>query len=177
MQAPIVIVDYDPRWPEMFRAERDAILSATGPRLVAIEHVGSTAVPGLGAKPIIDIMAGVRRLAEAAECIAPLAPLGYRYLPEYEALIPDRRFFRKGPPGPITHHLHLVELGGDFWERHLLFRDYLRTHPEAAEAYYQLKRQMAARFSPDRNAYTDSKTQFIRSVEDRARRERGDGAR
>ena len=169
MKAPVVIVEYDPRWPALYEAEASAILGAIGHVIVALEHVGSTSVPGLGAKPIIDILAGVRILADAAQCVEPLRGLGYEYVPEYEAEIPDRRYFRKGPPAGRTHHLHLVEHGGEFWMRHLLFRDYLRAHPEAAQAYDRLKRELAARFGSDRDGYTDAKTEFVRSIEAKTR--------
>src|SRR3990172_6646682 len=169
MKAPVVIVEYDPRWPTLYEAEASAILGAIGHVIVALEHVGSTSVPGLGAKPIIDILAGVRILADAAQCVEPLQGLGYEYVPEYEPETPGRPYFRKGPPAGRTHHLHLVEHGGEFWMRHLLFRDYLRAHPEAAHAYYRLKKELAAKFGSDRDGYTEAKTEFIRSVEMQAR--------
>jgi len=132
---------------------------------VAVEHVGSTAVPGLAAKPVIDIVVGVRRLKDAAACAAPLAAIGYECVPEYEAEIPDRRYFRKGPFGGRTHHLHMVEFGGAFWRRHLAFRDWLRTHPEDAARYGALKRELAATHEADREAYTEAKNAFVREVE------------
>jgi GrpB-like predicted nucleotidyltransferase (UPF0157 family) len=137
--------------------------------MVGMEHVGSTAVPGLGAKPIIDIMVAVSRLADAQACIEPLQSLGYEYVPEYEDELPERRYFRKGPLEKQTHHLHMVELTSEFWERHLLFRDYLRTHPQEAQQYHKLKKELAAKFGSDTVAYTDAKTPFIRSVEAKAR--------
>jgi len=172
MPDPLIVVDYDPRWPLMYEEERTRILQAVGQDLVAIEHVGSTAVPGLAAKPIIDIMPGVRSLADAAHCIAPLRQLGYDSVPEHEALIPERRFSRKGWRGAATHHLHVVEVTSAFWERHILFRDYLRAHPDAAAAYAALKRDLAARYRDDRDRYTDAKTSSIQAIEERARRER-----
>ncbi len=102
MADPVVIVDYDPRWPAMFREEQEAILRAIGPHVVAVEHVGSTAVPGLGAKPIIDILVGIGSLNEASACIRPLEALGYRYVPEFEAEFPERRYFDKGRRAPAT---------------------------------------------------------------------------
>ena len=169
---PVVIVDYDPRWPEMFEAEKARILQAVGEHVVAVEHVGSTAVPGLAAKPTIDIIAGVRRLEEARSCIGPLAAIGYEYVPEYELEMPERRYFRKGPPESRTVHLHMVEIGGDFWWRHLTFRDYLRENREEARQYEALKRGLAAKHGSDREAYTDGKTAYIRSVEERSRKRR-----
>lgn len=168
MAHPVVIADYDPQWPILFEEEKGRIQGVIGERVLAIEHIGSTAVPGLGAKPVIDIMVGIRRLADAKECVEPLKSIGYEYRPEVEAEIPERRYFDKGLPGARTHHLHMVELSGDFWERHLLFRDYLRKHPGVAGQYYRLKKGLAARYKTDRAGYTEAKTAFIRSVEDKA---------
>jgi len=169
MEHPVVIVEYDPQWPVQFEEEKERILRVTGHIIVTVEHVGSTAVLGLGAKPIIDIMVGVHRLADARECIEPLKTIGYEYMPEYEAEMPERRYFHRGPPGGRTCHMHMVELDGDFWERHLLFRDYLRTHPEVSQQYHLLKKELAAKHGSDRAAYTEAKTSFIRCIEDRAR--------
>jgi GrpB-like predicted nucleotidyltransferase (UPF0157 family) len=168
MPAPVVIVEYDPRWPVLFQEERGRILKATGDLVIAIEHIGSTAVPHLGGKNIIDIMGGVRPLAAAERCVEPLAGIGYEYVPEYNEIIPERRYFHKGPPEARVFHLHMVEYPSDFWTRHLLFRDWLRSHPEDAEEYSQLKRKLAARFGSDREGYTDAKTFFIESIVARA---------
>ncbi len=159
----IVIVDHDPRWPRLYEMERLQILQAIGEHLVALEHIGSTAVPRLGAKPTIDIMAGVSNLDDSGRCIQPLETIGYSYVPEYEEFIPDRRYFRKGPHDARSHHLHMVEHGGDFWERHLLFRDHLRAHPEVARRYERLKRELAPQYT-DGNEYADAKTPFIDAV-------------
>jgi GrpB-like predicted nucleotidyltransferase (UPF0157 family) len=164
MGGRVIVVDYDPRWPILYEEEKDRILGAIGHLVVAIEHIGSTAVPGLGAKRIIDIMGAVRQLADAEECIGPLQRIGYEYVPEYNEIIPERRYFHKGPAEARTHHLHMVGLTSDFWERHLLFRDFLRTHPEEAQRYYELKKELAARFRSDREGYNDAKSSFIESV-------------
>jgi GrpB-like predicted nucleotidyltransferase (UPF0157 family) len=166
---PVIIVEYDPRWPAQYEAERDVIVAAVGDWIVAIEHVGSTAVPGLGGKPIIDIMPAVRRLMDAERCIQPLASVGYEYVPEYNEIMPERRYFHKGPPEARTFHLHVVERTSEFWERHLLFRDFLRGHPEEAQEYYLLKKELAARFGRDREGYTEAKTAFIEGIVARAR--------
>lgn len=168
MDDPVVIADYDPAWPARFEAEKARIVGAIGAWVVAVEHIGSTAVPGLAAKPILDIMVGLPSLDCAAQCIAPLQALGYEYVPEFEATIPERRYFRRKWAGE-AYHLHMVAVTSAFWERHLLFRDYLRTHPETARAYERLKRELAARFGHDRAAYTDAKTAFITAVEEQAR--------
>lgn len=170
--APLVIVAYNPRWPMMYEEERRTILRAIGSEVIAIEHVGSTAVPGLAAKPVLDILVGIRRLSGAPTCVAPLKEIGYEYVPELEDRFPDRRFFDKGPPGRRTAHIHMVEFGGPFWMRHVLFRDYLRGHPEQAVAYGDLKTGLAARFGADREGYTEAKTGFIHAAERAAREER-----
>ena len=169
---PVAVAEYDPLWPELFEEERRRILSAVGPHVVAVEHVGSTSVPGLGAKPIIDIMVGVRSLADAPLCVTPLHEIGFEYVPKAELLTPERRFFRKGERGAGTHHLHMVEHGGRFWQEHLLFRDYLRAHPEAAREYERLKRELAARHGAERGSYTDGKRDFVASTVEKARAEK-----
>ena len=168
MSEPVVIVAYDPDWPAMYEEEKRFLSNLLGDAIVAMEHIGSTAIPGLGAKAIIDVMAAVRRLADAEACIPALVTIGYEYAPEFEIAIPERRFFRKGPPGERTHHLHIVELTSEFWDRHILFRDYLRAHPDDAEEYLRLKKGLAARFAADRASYTEAKTDFILGVVDRA---------
>jgi len=168
VNAAVTIADYDPQWPILYQEEKDCILEAIGHVIVAIEHVGSTAVPGLGAKPIIDIMVAVSHLADAEGCIDPLQAIGYGYIPEHEVSMPQRRYFDKGP-AEARIHLHVVELAGEFWQRHLLFRDFLRDHAQVAQEYEQLKRELAAKYGSDRAGYTEAKTSFIRSVEARAR--------
>ena len=166
MEAPVKVVDYDQNWPLLFEGEKARILSVIAKKVVAVEHIGSTAVPDLGAKPIIDIMVGICHLSDAQDCIEPLEAIGYEYAPEYENSIPERRYFRKGPSNvPNKHyHLHMVEYSGDFWRRHLLFRDYLRAHPHVAKEYYRLKKELAAKYRSDREAYTEAKTLFIESI-------------
>lgn len=170
MPAPVIVVEYDPGWPALYEEESRLILRTVGSVVLSLEHFGSTAVPGLGGKPIIDIMGGVRRLAEAEQCVAPLAHIGYEYVREYNELIPERRYFHKGAPEARLFHLHMVEHNGDFWEKHLLFRDWLRSHPEDAQRYYQLKKDLVARFGRDREGYTQAKTPFVESIVARARR-------
>ncbi len=170
---PIIIADYDPPCPLLYEEQKGRILGVIGHRVVAIEHIGSTAVPGLGAKPTIDIMVGLSRLVDARECIEPLQSIGYEYVPDYEDSIPPRRYFRKGPPeARTTHHLHIVELTSDFREQHLLFRDFLRAHTEVAQEYYKLKVELADKYRFKGQAYTDAKTPFIESVMAKARAEK-----
>lgn len=165
---PVVVVEYDPRWPARFASERDSILAALDDLVTAVHHVGSTAVPGLAAKPIIDILVEARTADLSADQIVAMERLGYEY--RGEAGIAGRRFFRKGQPR--SHHVHLFEHGHPEVEKHLLFRDYLRAHPEEAARYATLKRDLAARFGADRAGYTDSKDSFIAKVVERARARR-----
>jgi GrpB-like predicted nucleotidyltransferase (UPF0157 family) len=161
---PIEIVDYDPGWPAAYGAERERLLGEIGRWVVAVEHIGSTAVPGLAAKPIIDIMPGIRTLKDASECVQGVRRLGYEYVPEFEDALPDRRYLKKGFPEQKLH-VHIVEFGGEFWRRHIAFRDYLRSHPEVAAEYAALKRKLAAEFPRDTVAYTEAKSEFILGIE------------
>jgi GrpB-like predicted nucleotidyltransferase (UPF0157 family) len=166
----VQIVDYDLAWPGMYEAEKKAILQAAGEWLVAIEHIGSTSVPRLAAKPVIDIMAAVRQLDDARHIIEPLARLGYDYVPEYEVEMPHRRYFRKGRRGSEgdKYHLYVVEPNSEFWRRHPAFRDYLRAHPDTSRQYAELKRHLAAEHGTDVDAYTDAKSEFILGIQEKA---------
>ena len=169
----VVIVDYDPCWPDLFVQEAEKLRVVLGAEQVtAIEHFGSTAVPGLAAKPIIDLLIGARSLDEARRAVPALAELGYAFW--HDNPDTDRLFFVKGlpPNGPRTHHLHIVEPDNTLWER-LLFRDYLRTHPEEAQRYSALKCELAARFPTDREGYTQAKTDYIQQVMQKAKHEQG----
>jgi GrpB-like predicted nucleotidyltransferase (UPF0157 family) len=171
---PIVIVAYDPAWKALFEEERTKLAALLGALVVAIEHVGSTAVPGLAAKPIIDLMVGVRSLTEAkCQCVESLQAAGYAYLPEYQSWLPGELFFRKGVSGRWTHHAHVMEPSNPGWRRRLLFRDYLRGHPDSAEAYAKLKRDLAAAFKDDIAAYRNAKDEFVAETMAKAREERG----
>ncbi|MCW4052242.1 MAG: GrpB family protein [Candidatus Bathyarchaeota archaeon] len=173
MNRSVRIVDYDPQWPIIYEEEKRRILEVVGDIIARIEHVGSTAVPNLGAKPIIDIMVAVDKLEDAEKCIEPLQRIRHEYQPEQEAETPERRFFRKGnPPKEQHYHLHMVNLTSDFWKRHLLFRDCLRTHPKTAQEYYKLKKRLAGKYGLDREGYTKAKTSFIEAVLAEAKAER-----
>ena len=134
---------------------------------VGVEHIGSTAVPGLAAKPVIDLMAGVRELPLRRREISALARYGYEF--RGEAGVPDRAFFRKFTSGVRTHHLHVTVFGSEFWREHLLFRDYLRTHPGEARRYETLKRELAKTHLADRELYTAGKSGLILGLLARAR--------
>jgi GrpB-like predicted nucleotidyltransferase (UPF0157 family) len=162
MPGPVIVVPYDSDWPCRFDRERAVLDAMFRGSDVVIEHVGSTAVPGVGAKPVIDILVGLSRLAEAEARVGALETAGYQYVQKLERQIPERRYFRKPRLGPSAYHLHCVVKGGDFWVRLLAFRDYLRAHPEAAAAHYDLKRDLAARF--DKEEYTNAKSPFIEGI-------------
>jgi GrpB-like predicted nucleotidyltransferase (UPF0157 family) len=166
----VIIVDYNPVWKLLFIEEVTSIRNVLdGTLITRIEHFGSTAVPGLAAKPIIDLLIGVRSLSQAKQiAIFPLESLNYAYWRDNPD--PQRMFFVKGlpPNSPRTHHVHMVEPDSILWER-LLFRDYLCQHPKEAKNYARLKRQLAQRFSSDREAYTQGKTEYILSVMKKAR--------
>src|SRR5258708_1292966 len=116
----IIIKEYDQKWPGLFELERDELMEAIGHYVADIQHIGSTAIPGLAAKPVIDIMIGLRRLLDAQDCILPIEGMEYEYVPEFEDEFPERRYFRKIKNGIRTHQIHIVEIGTDFWKRHLL---------------------------------------------------------
>jgi GrpB-like predicted nucleotidyltransferase (UPF0157 family) len=160
--APIELVPYDPGWPPRFAEERARLAPLLAPWLCGtIEHIGSTAVPGLVAKPVIDLMAPVRSLADARPAIAALAAAGYCHFP-YQADV--MHWFCKPSPALRTHHLHLVPVDGALWRDRLAFRDALRRQPDVAQAYAALKRALATRFPDDREAYTEGKTAFVAQV-------------
>lgn len=159
----VVIVDYDPEWPRHFEAERKRIMEALCNPDAAMAHMGSTAVPGLGAKPIIDMMLGVGGKEEADRVQKALEMIGYTDVtPE-----PDNTewFYCLGyGTRELYHHLHLVVEGSRHWRRQLAFRDYLRAHPDTAKEYHELKGRLADDYADDRRGYTEAKTDFITNV-------------
>ena len=158
---------YDPGSPARFEEERAGLAEAIGGWAVGgIHHVGSTAVPGLDAKPIIDILVGVADLPNSRACFAPLARLGYLYAP-YR--VQEMHWFCKPHSSRRTHHLHLVPTDSRRFRDELTFRDHLRSHPDTAADSAAVKRQLAARYEDDRETYTEAKSDFIRAVVDRPR--------
>lgn len=168
----VVIAEYNPYWALMFEEEAARVARVLSRDLVVrIDHIGSTAVPGLVAKPIIDLLVSVYSLIEAKQvAVSPLEELGYTYWFDNPDL--QRMFFVKGlpPNSPRTHHLHIVESDSIFLER-LLFRDYLRENPDEALRYAQLKRHLAEQFPTDREAYTSGKAEYVQSVMQKVRQE------
>jgi len=158
MGEPVVIVPYDPTWPSLFAQLRDGIVAALGATALRVEHVGSTSVPGLAAKPIIDIDAVIPAETDLPEAIRKLARVGYTH--EGERGIAGRHAFSQ-PSGLPAHHLYVCdEHNPELW-RHIAFRDYLRANPAEAASYGALKERLALRFGNDRDGYTDAKSAFI----------------
>ena len=162
----IVVVDYHPEWAEAFEREAARIAKVLGENMVAIHHIGSTSVPGLCAKPIIDILAVVRDV-NAIDAFAPaMEALGYEAMGEFG--IPGRRYYRKGGENR-THQIHAFS-EEDHWniDRHLAVRDYLRVHPKQAQLYGDLKQHLAQQFPEDIEQYCDGKDAFVKALEKRA---------
>jgi len=162
---PIRLVPYDPSWPAQFAAERAVLDEEIGDWATGgVHHVGSTAVPGLDAKPIIDILVGVDSLQASRASFDLLSKLDYLYAP-YRA--DEMHWFCKPDPSRRTHHLHLVPTDSSRFRDELAFRDRLRSSPRVAEEYAGLKRDLAERFADDREAYTDGKADFIGQILER----------
>jgi GrpB-like predicted nucleotidyltransferase (UPF0157 family) len=165
MQPPDALVEiapYDSSWPRRFADEALLLHDVLRPWLAGrIEHIGSTAVPGLAAKPVIDIMAAVENLETSRAAIAALAPVGYCYAP-YRA--GTEHWFCKPSPSIRTHHLHLVPASSPQWVEAIAFRDYLRTHPNTASEYADLKCCLGKQHRHDREAYTAAKQPFIERI-------------
>ena len=165
MPEPVVIVDYDPDWPRLFDEFSAPLFAELGDLIVAVEHVGSTAVPGLVAKPIIDLDLVVPSASDIPLAVARLAVLGYVHLGDVG--IPGREAFL-WPAQKARHHLYVCPVDSEELDRHRSFRDYLLTHPDEANAYGALKKAAAIRYSDDRDAYVGAKSSFVESVLKRA---------
>lgn len=155
-----MLAAYSPEWPEDFVREHRRLAEALGGLAREIEHVGSTAVEGLVAKPLIDVLIGLHSYDDWPSCLDAMMGLGYECLGEFG--IPGRQFFLRGDP--TTHHVHMCEHGGRFWYQTLLFRDHIRERPEVCGRYGELKRELAARHADSREAYTTGKSEFIQMV-------------
>jgi GrpB-like predicted nucleotidyltransferase (UPF0157 family) len=162
----IRIVDYDPVWPAMFAAEAAVLRAALGAVAVRIDHVGSTSVPSLAAKPIIDIQISVATLVPMAPYRGPLEALGYLFVEDPE--FPDFHFFGKPSTRPRTHHVHVCAAGSVHEHRHLAVRDFLRTHPDVAATYAAIKRALATDSPGNRERYIVGKDAFMQELEQRA---------
>lgn len=162
----VVVTEYQAQWPRLYAEEAARLAAVFGDELVAIHHIGSTSVPGLQAKPVIDILPVVRNIAAVDRLNDALIALGYEPMGEYG--IPGRRYFRKGPD-LRTHHVHVFGVGSHLAiDRHLAVRDYLRADLAAARAYGDLKERLAAQFPADIEAYMDGKDAFVKDLEGKA---------
>jgi GrpB-like predicted nucleotidyltransferase (UPF0157 family) len=165
----VSVVEYRPQWRKMFEEEKQLLQAVLSEFLAKVEHIGSTSVDGLAAKPIIDIMVGLPDFSIIDNLVPIIETLGYKYIRKYEDEMPFRRYFVKSLSGMRTHQIHMVEIDSEFWERHLLFRNYLRQNPEMASEYAVLKQQLAECEWRDVNEYADAKTEFFKSIENKAK--------
>jgi len=163
----IEVIPHDPNWSKLFQTEADNLTAVLGQEILAIHHIGSTAIPGIHAKPIVDILVEVRDIKRIDKFNAEM--IEQRYRPKGEFGIPDRRFFIKGDDAQRTHHVHAFQAGNPEIERHLNFRDYLIAHPEEAQAYSRLKQELALKFPEDIESYMESKSGFIKEVDKKAK--------
>ena len=162
----MLIQDYDPSWPDTFLKLTAKVKAALGPLVVTVEHIGSTAVPGLAAKPIIDLDVVLASSTDLPEAIRLLGRIGYIH--EGDLGIAGREAFRS-PPGEPQHHLYVLTVGADELRRHLAFRDALRASEDLRDSYAALKRSLAKVYGYDRSSYTQAKTAFIASIVDPSR--------
>jgi putative glutamine amidotransferase len=163
---PYAISPYDPAWPDRYEAESARIRAALGDQVVRLDHVGSTSVPGLAAKPVVDIQVSVRSMAPRSAYVDPLVRLGYRW--GIDPWTDEHEFFSRDEDGARAVHIHVCGTGSGWEQRHLDFRDWLRNHPDDAAAYERLKRDLAERYPRDTYSYAAAKTEFIEEVEARA---------
>jgi GrpB-like predicted nucleotidyltransferase (UPF0157 family) len=160
----IVIAAYSPAWPPCFRRLRRELLPVFAGVPARIVHIGSTSVPGLAAKPVIDLLLGTPTLADIESRVADITALGYAYRPHYAHAIPERRYFVKDATDGLRVHLHGVEHGARLWRDHLRFRDLLRTDDARRREYEALKRRLATLHPGDKAAYTRAKAPYIEAL-------------
>ena len=167
MPMRVTVVAHDPAWKNDFEAEADHIARALGDMVVSLYHIGSTAIPGIFAKPVIDILLAVDDIVRLDDKSSAMEQLGYEAMGEFG--IPGRRYFRKDIASGIrTRHVHAFAAGSTEIERHLAFRDYMIAHPAEAQAYSQLKQRLAREHPGDIEAYMDGKDLFIKEHEAKA---------
>lgn len=161
----VKLVPHNPKWAEFFEEEKQLLKRIFGDTILAIEHIGSTAIPGMSAKPIIDINVGVESLDVARGMKEKFEKLGYEYRPfvpgKTKSDLKWQELYVKGPEAKRTHYIHVTVYGNNYWENDLLFRDYLRKNPTRAKQYAELKETLAKKHADDRRIYTKSKEQFI----------------
>jgi GrpB-like predicted nucleotidyltransferase (UPF0157 family) len=160
----VIVSPYSVEWPKLFGELREELLAVFAPMEVAIEHIGSTSVPQLAAKPVIDVLLGANCLDDVELKINALSDFGYLYVPKYESELPMRRYFVKSAVAALRVHLHAVERGSRLWKEHLAFRDVLRADSRLRSQYQSLKLQLATEYANDKSAYSAAKNPFIQSV-------------
>ncbi len=157
------LLPHNPEWAKLFEQEKKLLLETFGDKIIAIEHIGSTAIPDTPAKPIIDMNVAVASLDDIDVFIKRLPDLGYVYMPDRRFF--DRQFFPKGPESLRTHHLNLVEISSETgWKNQLLFRDFLRNNKDERDAYARLKTTLAEKYRNNREEYTKRKSDFIKEI-------------
>lgn len=163
----IEVVPYDPAWQKAFERESKRVMNALAKNVITIHHIGSTAIPGIDAKPIIDLLVEVKNILAVDERNSSMELLGYEVMGEYG--IAGRQYFRKNNRNSYrTHHVHAFVAGAAEVQRHLLFRDYMRAHSEDAQRYSELKRRLAKEYPTNGKAYTVGKNEFIREMNRKA---------
>lgn len=160
----VVVSPYSAEWPDQFRVVREELLSVFASMAVEVEHIGSTSVPGLAAKPVIDVVLGAGSLIDIESKIEALGEHGYEYVQKYERELPMRRYFVKSSQTALRVHVHGVELESRLWRQHVAFRDALRTDAALRSRYQALKLRLAETFADDKPAYSAAKDPFIQSV-------------
>ena len=160
------VVPYNPDWLMCFQAERDLLRNTLGSKVLEIRHIGSTAIPGMPAKPIIDILMAVRNLADVTDFVDALVRIGYE--DKGDGGVVGRRYFVKGTEAGRTHHLNFYQMNSPGWATHIVFCEYLKSHNEVAKEYADLKQKLASEFPTDRASYTNGKERFVAAVIERA---------
>lgn len=153
---------YNSEWKTEFEKEKAILSSILNNFILDIQHIGSTSIEGCPAKPVIDIFIGIESLEYGKQLIPILLENGYIYKPNNG--IPDEIYFKKRKNNLTTHHIHIAPINGEVWKNQILFRDYMRLHPEKLQEYIELKQQLAFHFPEDRDSYSQGKNEFIKNV-------------
>lgn len=170
----VKLVPHNSKWAVLFEEEKQLLKKTFGDTILAIEHIGSTAIPGIPAKPIIDINIGVKSLEVTRDMKEKFEKLGYEHRPFVPGKTKDdlkwQELYVRGPEAKRTHYVHVSVFGGSYWKNDLLFRDFLRKNPERAKQYAELKKQLAEKYSDNRATYTENKEQFINETLEMAKK-------
>jgi GrpB-like predicted nucleotidyltransferase (UPF0157 family) len=165
----VEVVPHNQKWREAFEVESKSVADALGENVVTVHHIGSTAISGIYAKPVIDLLVEVKDIIKVDGQSSAMESLGYEVMGEFG--IPGRRFFRKDNQESVrTHHIHIFEIASAQVERHLAFRDYMLAHPEDAQKYSELKRELARKYPQNIDRYMDGKDGFIKEMDKKAAR-------